>query len=249
MNGKRLGVNVDHVATIRQARGTAYPDPVFAALLAERIGAHQITVHLREDRRHIQDRDLRILKDVVQVDLNLEMAATDEMVDIAVNTKPQRVTLVPEKREELTTEGGLDVAGQASRLKADVARLKSAGIVVSMFIEPDVCQVDACVDVGADAVEFHTGRYCDARDPAERSRHLDSLRHCAEYAARRKLAVAAGHGLDLSNVAAVAAIDAVEELNIGHSIIARAILLGLEDAVAEMLDALSGAGVSGGNAP
>ena len=236
MYGKRLGVNVDHVATIRQARGTAYPDPVFAALLAERVGAHQVTVHLREDRRHIQDRDLRILKEVVQGDLNLEMAATDEMVEIAVMTKPRRVTLVPEKREELTTEGGLDVAGFRERLKDMVKRLKEAGIQVSMFIEPDLEQVDASVEVGAEAVELHTGRYCDCKDPVLQRSLLETLGRCAEYAQQCGLAVAAGHGLDLSNVEAVASIDAIEELNIGHSIIARAILLGLEAAVAEMLE-------------
>lgn len=238
MLGKRLGVNVDHVATIRQARGTSYPDPVFAALLAERIGAHQITVHLREDRRHIQERDLRTLREVVQTDLNLEMAATQAMVDMALSVKPDRVTLVPEKREELTTEGGLDVSGNLERMKQVVGRLTHAGIGVSMFIEADERQIDASVACGADAVELHTGHYCDAATPKERLALLEAIRSCSTYAASQGLSVAAGHGLDLSNVGPIAEIPEIEELNIGHSLIARAILLGIEEAVGEMLDTI-----------
>jgi len=205
-------------------------------LLAERAGAHQITIHLREDRRHIVDRDLELMRQVVQVDLNLEMAATDEMVDIAVRVKPARVTLVPEKREERTTEGGLDVAGAVGRLKKVVAALHQAGIVVSMFIEPDLRQVEASAAVGAEAVELHTGRFCDATDQEERSEYFLAIEQAAQGAAEAGLEVAAGHGLDYHNVEPIASIDEIEELNIGHSIIARAIILGLEDAVAEMLE-------------
>jgi pyridoxine 5-phosphate synthase len=236
MYGKRLGVNVDHSATIRNARGTAYPDPVFVALLAEKVGAHQITIHLREDRRHIVDRDLAVLKEVLQVDLNLEMAATEEMVTIACDVMPDRVTLVPEKRAEQTTEGGLDVAGDRERLTTIVGRLNEAGIPVSMFIEPDERQIDASATCGAAAVELHTGRYCDAENDEERTAHLAAIERTANYAADKGLEVAAGHGLDYLNVEPVAAIETIEELNIGHSIIARAIVLGIEDAVAEMLE-------------
>jgi pyridoxine 5-phosphate synthase len=237
MYGKRLGVNVDHAATIRQARGTIYPDPVFVALLAERAGAHQITIHLREDRRHIQDRDLEVMRKVCSTSLNLEMAATDEMVRIAAGIQPDRVTLVPEKREERTTEGGLDVAGDVKRLKSVVRKLHDAGIRVSMFIEAAAAQVEASRKVAADAVELHTGRYCDAKDETQRQVHLEALKKAAKLAAKSGLEVAAGHGLDTRNVGPVAAIDEIVELNIGHSIIARAIVLGIEDAVGEMLDA------------
>ncbi len=234
----RLGVNVDHVATLRQARGTHYPDPVQAAAIAEAAGAHQITVHLREDRRHIQDRDLRVLRSTVETLLNLEMAATDEMVEIALEVRPDRVTLVPEKREEQTTEGGLDVQGQLESLRPVVAKLSAAGIVVSLFIDPDPDQVKASLRVGASAVEFHTGDYCNAQRPADRQRELDRLREECRRAAKLGLEVAAGHGLDLRNVAPVAAIPEVEELNIGHSIIARAVFWGLERSVQEMLTAM-----------
>jgi len=236
MYGKRLGINVDHVATIRNARETLYPDPIFAAMLAERAGAHQITVHLREDRRHISDRDLELLRQTVQTQLNLEMAATPEMVEIAVRVRPDRVTLVPEKREERTTEGGLDVAGNVARLKKIVAELKVAGIVVSLFIEPDMRQVDAANAVGAEAIELHTGRFCDARTDQEREECFQAIEEAARFAADAGLQVAAGHGLDYTNVEAIASIEEIEELNIGHSIIARAILLGLEEAVGQMLD-------------
>lgn len=236
MFSKRLGVNVDHVATLRQARGTSYPDPVFAALLAERIGAHQITIHLREDRRHIQERDLEVLRQVVQTSLNLEMATAEEVVEIACRVKPDRATLVPEKREELTTEGGLDVVRHLARVKGVTARLHGAGIVVSLFIEPDRAQVDAAVAAEADAVEFHTGAYANARNALIQAGLLAQLEDAARYASRMGLEVAAGHGLDIDNVGAVAAIPEVEELNIGHSIISRAIVHGIEKAVSEMLE-------------
>jgi pyridoxine 5-phosphate synthase len=236
MYGKRLGVNVDHVATIRNARGTRYPDPVFAAMLAEKAGAHQITIHLREDRRHIIDRDLEIMRETVQTLLNLEMGATDEMVAIAIRVKPDRVTLVPEKREEQTTEGGLDVAGDRRRLEKVVKALHEAGIAVSMFIEPDPVQIEASSAVGAEAVELHTGRYCDARTPEEQGREFEAIEAAAQYAAELEMEVAAGHGLDYTNVGPIADIEEIEELNIGHSIIAQAILLGIEEAVERMVE-------------
>ena len=240
MEGKelRLGVNVDHVATLRQARGTHYPDPVHAAAVAEAAGAHQITIHLREDRRHIQDRDLRILRDTVESLLNLEMAATDEMVEIARQVLPDRVTLVPEKREERTTEGGLDVQGQLEHIRLVTGVLREAGIAVSLFIDPDPEQVKASMRAGATAVEFHTGYYCDARGEEARQQELARLREECHRAARLGIEVAAGHGLDWRNVGPVAAIPEVEELNIGHSLIARAVFLGLERAVSEMLEAM-----------
>lgn len=235
---KRLGVNVDHVATLRQARGTKYPDPVFAALLAERVGAHQITVHLREDRRHVQERDLEVLRQVVQTKLNLEMAVAEEVVAIACKVKPDRATLVPEKREELTTEGGLDAVRHQQRIKEVTRRLHAEGIVVSLFIEPTREQVDAAVAADADAVEFHTGAYANAPSELMRIALLAQIEEAARYANRMGLQVAAGHGLDLDNVGPIAAIPEVEELNIGHSIISRAIIHGLEKAVTEMLDRL-----------
>ncbi len=238
MFSKRLGVNVDHVATLRQARGTLYPDPIFAALLAERVGAHQITVHLREDRRHIQERDLEVLRRVVQTKLNLEMATAEEVVEIACRVKPDRATLVPEKREELTTEGGLDVIRHLARVTEVTRRLHEAEIVVSLFIEPDRAQVDAAVAADADAVEFHTGAYANASNALLQAALLAQLEEAARYASRMGLEVAAGHGLDLDNVGPVAAIPEVEELNIGHSIISRAIVHGIEKAVAEMLQRL-----------
>ncbi|MBM4318399.1 MAG: pyridoxine 5'-phosphate synthase [Deltaproteobacteria bacterium] len=234
----RLGVNVDHVATLRQARGTRYPDPVFAAALAESAGAHQITVHLREDRRHIQDRDLRILRQTVETLLNLEMAATEEMVEIACQVLPDRVTLVPERREERTTEGGLDVQGQLEHIRTITTRLRNAGITVSLFIGPDAEQVKAGVRAGAMAIELHTGDYCAARRADERERELGRLREEARRAAKLGLEVAAGHGLDVHNVGPVAEIPEVVELNIGHSLIGRAVLVGLDRAVKEMLAAM-----------
>jgi pyridoxine 5-phosphate synthase len=236
--GLQLGVNVDHVATIRQARGTRYPDPVLAASLAELAGADQITVHLREDRRHIQDRDLTILRQTVQVPLNLEMAATDAMVRIAIAERPDTVTLVPEKREERTTEGGLDVVGQTATLRPVITALRDAGIVVSLFIDPDAAQVARSAELGAHTVELHTGDYCLARTALLRETHLEELRAAAEQAHNLSLRVAAGHGLDYKNVQDVARLPHMVELNIGHAIVARAVLVGLERAVREMIDAM-----------
>ena len=230
----RLGVNVDHVATIRQARGTKYPDPLFAASLAELAGADQITIHLREDRRHIQERDLRLMRQTVQVPLNLEMAATDEMIGFALETQPDIITLVPEKREERTTEGGLDVVGQRETLAAAVTRLAAGGMVVSMFIDPELQQVQASLDIGAAIVELHTGDFCDAPTRAIAETQFTRLSTAAVAAHELGLVVAAGHGIDYQNVRQVVTLPYVEELNIGHSIIARAIFVGLERAVLEM---------------
>ncbi len=236
--GLQLGVNVDHVATLRQARGTIYPDPVLAASLAELAGADQITVHLREDRRHIQDRDVTILRQTVQVPLNLEMAATAEMVRIAVREKPDTVTLVPEKREERTTEGGLDVVGQEAALRPVIAALRDAGIIVSLFIDPDPAQVAKSAELGAHTVELHTGDYCEATTALLRAERLEHLRAAAEQAHNLSLRVAAGHGLHYKNVQEVAQLPYMVELNIGHAIMARAVLVGLERAVREMIDAM-----------
>jgi len=232
----RLGVNIDHVATLRQARRAAYPDPVTAAALAELAGAHQVTLHLREDRRHIQDRDLRILRDTVKSQLNLEMAATAEMVKIAYEVHPDVSTLVPERREELTTEGGLDAIGQRDALRKVVRTLRDAEIEVSLFIDPDVDQVRAAHKVDATRVELHTGRYADARNAKERQDELDRIVNCAKAAKKIGLAVAAGHGLNYVNVGPIARIEEIEELNIGHAIVARAVLVGMERAVREMLE-------------
>jgi len=240
-SGLQLGVNVDHVATIRQARGTRYPDPVLAAALTELAGADQITVHLREDRRHIQDRDVTILRQTVQVPLNLEMAATAEMVRIAVRERPDTVTLVPEKREERTTEGGLDVVGQTASLRPVIAALREAGIVVSLFIDPDPAQVARSAELGAHTVELHTGDYCEAKTALLREKHLEDLRAACEQAYSLSMRVAAGHGLDYKNVADVARLPHMAELNIGHAIVARAIFVGLERAVREMIDAMRAA--------
>lgn len=231
----RLGVNVDHVATIRQARGTRYPDPVFAAAQCELAGADQITIHLREDRRHIQERDLAVLRQTVQVPLNLEMAGTEEMVGFALQYRPDTVTLVPEKREERTTEGGLDVAAGMQDLGRVCGRLAEAGIVVSMFIDPDLRQVRASQQIGAATVELHTGDFCDAPTRAIAEQQLKRLRLAAEAAHAAGLAVAAGHGIDYHNVRDIVTLPHVEELNIGHAIIARALFVGLEAAVDEML--------------
>jgi pyridoxine 5-phosphate synthase len=232
----RLGVNIDHVATVRQARGTNEPDPVAAAFLVEAAGAHGIVLHLREDRRHMQDRDLKMLREVVKLHLNLEMAATKEMAEIAVKTKPDMVTLVPEKRQELTTEGGLDVAGIGDALIPTITGLKNEGLTVSLFVDPDVAQIKAAAKTGAHVVELHTGEYANARSAEEGMAQLERLRNGAILACKLGLGVSAGHGLTYQNVADVAAIDHIEELNIGHSIISRAILYGLEKAVRDMLD-------------
>jgi pyridoxine 5-phosphate synthase len=231
----RLGVNVDHVATLRQARRAAYPDPVAAAALAELGGADQITVHLREDRRHVQDRDVEVLRRTVQATLNLEMAATDEMVRIAVELAPDVCTLVPERRQELTTEGGLDVLANRPVVERATRALRDAGRRVSLFVDPDLAQVRAALDAGADAVELHTGTYCDAPERA-RAAELARLAAAAREGARIGLEVAAGHGLHYRNVGPVAAIPEIVELNIGHAIVARAVLVGLERAVREMRD-------------
>ncbi len=228
-----LGVNVDHVATLRQARGTVYPDPLLAALLSEQSGADSITLHLREDRRHIQDRDVRLCQQALQTRVNLEMAATEEMVAIAREVRPADCCLVPERRAEITTEGGLDVVGQEAQLKEMTARLKQSGIRVSLFIDPDHAQLDAAVRVGAPVVELHTGAYAEAVGDAQ-ARELKRVQEAARYAARLGLTVHAGHGLNYHNVEPIAAISEIVELNIGHAIVARAVIDGIRVAVSEM---------------
>ncbi len=232
----RLHVNVDHVATVRQARGGAEPDPVTAAALCELAGAQGITVHLREDRRHIQDRDLRLLRQTVKTLLNLEMALTEEMVGIALEVVPEEVCLVPEKRQELTTEGGLDVASLEEALQREIPRLRKAGIRVSLFVDPWPEPLEAAARCGADFVELHTGRYANAPEEAERTEELQRLETAARYAHELGLRVNAGHGLDYDNVLPVAQLPFVEALNIGHAIVARAVLVGLDQAVREMQD-------------
>ncbi len=237
----RLAVNVDHIATIRQARRGVEPDPVAAAILAEVAGASGIIVHLREDRRHIQDRDLRLLREVVKTQLNLEMAATEGMVKIALDVLPDVSTLVPERREELTTEGGLDVAGQEERISRVVRVLTEGEINVSLFVDPVPDQVKASRRTGVPFVEIHTGQYAEARTEAERQVALLRIMEAARLGRDLGLRIAAGHGLNYQNVAAVAAIPEVEELNIGHSIVARAALVGLDRAVREMVGLIHGA--------
>ncbi|HEU5397702.1 MAG TPA: pyridoxine 5'-phosphate synthase [Gammaproteobacteria bacterium] len=234
MSGIALGVNIDHVATLRQARGTKYPDPVEAARLAEGAGADSITVHLREDRRHIQERDVLLLKEVIQTRLNLEMAVTDTMLGFATRVLPHDCCLVPEKRQELTTEGGLDVVGQSARVHEACRYLAGSGMRVALFIDPDPRQVEASADAGAPVVELHTGAYADAPGPHKQGEELHRLVEAARQAASLGLEVHAGHGLHYHNVAAIAAIREVVELNIGHSIIARAIMMGLGPAVSDM---------------
>jgi pyridoxine 5-phosphate synthase len=233
-----LGVNIDHVATVRQARGTRYPEPIQAALVAEQAGADAITLHLREDRRHIQDRDVEMLRDILQTRMNLEMAVTPEMGDIAGRIRPADCCLVPERREELTTEGGLDVAGRQEAMRDFCARLAEAGIRVSLFIDADPVQIEAAHAIGVPVIEIHTGHYADARDPAERTVQLERLRAAVELGLSLGLQVNAGHGLDYHNVKAIAAIPGVRELNIGHAIIARAIFSGLDRAVRDMKDVM-----------
>jgi pyridoxine 5-phosphate synthase len=230
----RLGVNVDHVATVRQARRAAYPDPVEAALLAERAGADQITVHLREDRRHIQDRDVEILRRVVQTELNLEMAATQEMVSIALKLSPDTVTFVPERREEVTTEGGLDVIQHRDQLSRFIRLLRDSDIRVSLFIDPDLDQVRAAHKLDAHAIELHTGRYAEAQSRAKKE-ELQRLRDASKLASKLEMMVAAGHGLHYTNTTAVTQIAEIQELNIGHSIVARALMTGMEAAVRDIL--------------
>lgn len=229
-----LGVNIDHVATLRQARHTLYPDPVEAVYAAESGGADGITVHLREDRRHIQERDIELIQQVMQTRLNLEMAVTDEMIRYAEARKPEHVCFVPEKREELTTEGGLDVIGNETRITDAVKHLKMSGMEVSLFIDPDENQISAAVRTGAPVIEIHTGAYADAKNDAENRRELQRIIKASQFAHQAGLVVNAGHGLHYQNVQAIACIPEINELNIGHSIIARAIFMGLQPAVREM---------------
>ena len=233
-----LGVNVDHVATLRQARGTRYPDPVKAALDAEQAGADGITIHLREDARHIQERDVRVMAQVLQTRMNLEMAVTDAMVDLAVEIAPAYVCLVPEKREELTTEGGLDVASQEAKIKAACLRMQAVGTQISLFIDADPAQIDAAKRTGAELIELHTGAYADAVGYAAQHAELVRIAKGATYAASIGLIVNGGHGLNLQNVEAIAAIPEFNELNIGHSLIANALFVGLPQAVKDMKAAM-----------
>lgn len=230
----RLGVNIDHVATIRQARGTRYPSVIQAALRAEQAGADAITLHLREDRRHIQDVDVFTLRGLLQTRMNLEMAVTEEMIAIALKVKPQDVCLVPEKREELTTEGGLDVIGKYEQVQSACNRLAAAGIRVSLFIDPDSEQLDAAKAAGAPVVELHTGAYADAEDDAMREAELNRIKHAVVHGVSLGLRVNAGHGLHYHNVQEIAALPGVEELNIGHAIVAHALFVGWDEAVREM---------------
>ncbi|HEX8873087.1 MAG TPA: pyridoxine 5'-phosphate synthase [Nitrosospira sp.] len=230
----RLGVNIDHVATLRQARGTTYPDPVEAARIAEMAGADAITLHLREDRRHIQDRDVEILRDLLQTRMNLESAVTDEMIDFALRIKPHDVCLVPERREELTTEGGLDVLRHFEQVQRACRKLAEAGIRVSLFIDADMAQIDAAVQTGAPAIEIHTGHYADAKTQDEQEIELERIRTAVARGLDNRLQVNAGHGLHYRNVQPVAAISGVSELNIGHAIVAHALFVGFEQAVREM---------------
>ena len=237
MNDKNrvlLGVNIDHVATLRQARGTRYPDPIQAAIEAEEAGADGITLHLREDRRHIQDRDVVMLNDILQTRMNLEMAATAEMIAFAQKIKPAHCCLVPERREELTTEGGLDVLGQEQKIREATEQLSGAGIEVSLFIDPEPAQIEAALRCGAPAIEIHTGHYADAVSEQQQHRELGKISDAVAFALERGLIVNAGHGLHYHNVEEIAAIPGINELNIGHGLIARAVFTGLKQAVWEM---------------
>jgi pyridoxine 5-phosphate synthase len=236
----RLGVNIDHVATVRNARGAGYPDPVRAALLAAEAGADGITAHLREDRRHITDDDIARLSEQLTIPLNLEMAATDEMLAIALRHTPHAACIVPEKREEVTTEGGLDAAGRYDRLEPLVGALRDAGIRVSLFIEPDARQIDAAIRLGAPVIELHTGRYCDLAGEAQTA-ELRRLADAAALAAKNGIEVHAGHGLTYANVAPIAAIPQVRELNIGHFLVGEALFVGLDEAVRQMRAAMDAA--------
>ena len=229
-----LGVNIDHVATLRQARGTTYPDPVNAALICEQAGAEGITLHLREDRRHIQDDDVRRMRPVLKTRMNLELAITDEMIAFAKEIKPQHVCFVPEKRQEVTTEGGLDVVGNFDAVKAATQELAAIGCDVSLFIDADFAQIDAAVACGAPTIEIHTGAYADAETPEAQQAELERIIKGAEYAVSKGLVVNAGHGLNLDNVMPIAAIPQIHELNIGHSLIADAVFVGLAQAVQQM---------------
>ncbi|RKG39274.1 pyridoxine 5'-phosphate synthase [Acinetobacter rongchengensis] len=237
-----LGVNIDHVATLRQARGTTYPDPVKAALICEQAGAEGITLHLREDRRHIQDDDVRRMRPVLKTRMNLELAVTDEMIAFAKEIKPHHVCFVPEKRQEVTTEGGLDVVGHFEDVKAATQALTAIGCDVSLFIDADIAQIDAAIACGAPTIELHTGAYADAETAEAQQAELERIIQGTEYAVSKGLVVNAGHGLNLENVAAIAAIPHIHELNIGHSIIAESVFVGLEQAVKDMKAAINAAG-------
>ncbi len=236
-----LGVNIDHVATLRQARGTTYPDPVNAALICEQAGAEGITLHLREDRRHIQDDDVRRMRPALKTRMNLELAVTDEMIAFAKEIKPQHVCFVPEKPQEVTTEGGLDVVGNFDAVKAATQELEAIGCDVSLFIDADFAQIDAAVACGAPTIEIHTGAYADAETPEAQQAELERIVKGAEYAASKGLVVNAGHGLNLDNVTPIAAIPQIHELNIGHSLIADAVFVGLAQAVQQMKAAIKAA--------
>lgn len=229
-----LGVNIDHIATLRQARGTRYPSPIQAALVAEAAGADAITLHLREDRRHIQDQDVEILRRVLQTRMNLESAITPEMLTFAVRVKPHDVCFVPERRQELTTEGGLDVVGRFEEVREACRRLAGEGIRVSLFVDPDPRQIDAAAKAGAPVIEIHTGRYADAATPAEQAQELERVAQAVAYGLQRGLKVNAGHGLNYHNVQRIAAIPGIAELNIGHAIVAQAVFVGLAEAVRSM---------------
>ncbi len=236
-----LGVNIDHVATLRQARGTNYPDPLKAALVCEQAGAEGITLHLREDRRHIQDDDVRRMRPLLKTRMNLEMAVTEEMIEFAKEIRPQHVCLVPERREEVTTEGGLDVVGNFAAVKAATQELTAIGCDVSLFIDADLAQIDAAVACGAPTIEIHTGAYANAENEAAQQAELTRIVQGVEYAASRGLVINAGHGLNLDNVGAIAAIQHIHELNIGHALIGDAVFVGLEQAVKRMKAAIDAA--------
>ena len=238
-----LGVNIDHIATVRQARRTVEPDPVWAAALAELGGADGITVHLREDRRHIQDRDVNLLRETVRCKLNLEMACAEEIIKIACKIKPDQVTLVPERREEITTEGGLDVAGSTEVVKKIVKRLQDRGIVVSLFLDPDLKQIEAGFKTGCDAIELHTGCYALAETDKKRNSELQRIAHAGKIIHAAGVRLHAGHGLTYHNVLSIASVPNMHELNIGHSIVARALMVGMKEAVAEMKRLLNNVGI------
>jgi pyridoxine 5-phosphate synthase len=229
-----LGVNIDHVATLRQARGTDYPSPIEAALIAELSGADAITLHLREDRRHIQDRDVEVLRELLTTRMNLESAVTSEMIAIALRTKPHDICLVPERREELTTEGGLDVIRHFGQVQNACRQLSDSGIRVSLFINADLAQIDAAAEAGAPVIEIHTGSFADAKTDAAQENELDKIKEAVVHGLKHNLKVNAGHGLHYQNVQAIAAIPGISELNIGHAIVGRAIFVGMEKAVREM---------------
>lgn len=232
--GIELGVNIDHVATLRNARGTSYPDPIAAALLAEEAGADAITLHLREDRRHIKDADVEAIRPLLRTRMNLESAVTSEMIDFACRLRPQDVCLVPERREELSTEGGLDVERYFATIKEAINRLRASGIRVSLFVDPELTQIQAAVEAGAPVIELHTGQYADARQPCAQQMQLERVRSAAAYAVARGLKVNAGHGLHYKNAQAIAAISDITELNIGHAVVAHALFVGWQTAVREM---------------